>query len=73
MRNYGGLDGLEEARTLFGALLDAPPEETLVGGNASLQLMYTVVEFALGVGLRGPETAWGNSDTVKFLCPGTRL
>jgi aspartate/methionine/tyrosine aminotransferase len=69
VRNYGGLEGLEEARTLFGALLDAPPEETLVGGNASLQLMYTVVAFALGAGLRGPETAWGNSDTVKFICP----
>ncbi len=69
VRNYGGLDGLEEARSLFGGILDAPPEETLVGGNASLQLMYTVVELALGAGLRGPETAWGNNDTVKFICP----
>ncbi len=30
-RNYGGLDGLTEAKTLFGAVLGLPPEETLVG------------------------------------------
>ncbi|MFC1579094.1 aminotransferase class I/II-fold pyridoxal phosphate-dependent enzyme [Pseudomonadota bacterium] len=68
-RNYGGLEGLPEARTLFGSVLGLPPEETMVGGNSSLTMMYQVVEFALSEGLRGPESAWGNSDTVKFLCP----
>lgn len=69
VRNYGGLDGLAEAKALFGSLLDAPPQETLVGDNASLTLMYNTVDFALSEGLRGPASAWGNSDTVKFLCP----
>jgi aspartate/methionine/tyrosine aminotransferase len=68
-RNYAGLEGLPEARALFGEILGAPAEETLVGGNASLSLMYTTIDFALTVGLRGPESAWGNSDVVKFLCP----
>jgi len=68
-RNYGGLDGLPEARALFGSILHVPAEETLVGGNASLTLMYDTVEFALSEGLCGPVSAWGNSDTVKFLCP----
>ena len=68
-RNYGGLEGLPEARALFGSVLGLPPEETLVGGNSSLTMMYQVVEFALSEGLRGPESAWGNRDTVKFLCP----
>jgi len=68
-RNYGGLDGLAEAKALFGAVLGLPPEETLVGGNSSLTLMYNTIDFALSEGLRGPESAWGNSDTVKFLCP----
>ena len=68
-RNYGGLDGLPEAKALFGAVLGLPPEETLIGGNSSLTLMYHTVDFALSEGLRGPESAWGNSDTVKFLCP----
>jgi DNA-binding transcriptional MocR family regulator len=68
-RNYGGIDGLPEAKALFGSVLDLAAEETLVGGNSSLTLMYQVVEFALTEGLRGPESAWGNSDQVKFICP----
>ncbi|HEY6131377.1 MAG TPA: aminotransferase class I/II-fold pyridoxal phosphate-dependent enzyme [Halioglobus sp.] len=69
VRNYGGLDGLPEARALFGPVLDIPPEELMVGGNSSLTLMYNTIDFALTEGLAGPASAWGNSDTVKFLCP----
>ncbi|MBN7795719.1 aminotransferase class I/II-fold pyridoxal phosphate-dependent enzyme [Parahaliea mediterranea] len=69
VRNYGGLDGLAEARELFGALLGVAPEETLVGGNSSLTLMYQVIDFAMNEGLRGEDTAWALNDQVKFLCP----
>lgn len=69
VRNYGGLDGLAEARELFGALLGVTPEETLVGGNSSLTLMYQVIDFAMNEGLRGEDTAWALNDQVKFLCP----
>ena len=69
VRNYGGLDGLPEARRLFADLLGAPAENLLIGGNASLSLMYTVMDLALTIGLRGPASAWGNSDEAKFLCP----
>ena len=69
VRNYGGLDGLPEAKALFGSMLGVPAEETLVGGNSSLTLMYLTLDFALSEGLRGPGSAWGNEDSVKFLCP----
>lgn len=69
VRNYGGLTGIAQARALFGDILGTPPEETLVGGNASLTMMYDTVDFALTVGLRGPQSAWGNEESVKFLCP----
>ena len=69
VRNYGGLEGLVEARALFSMVLNMPPEETLVGGNSSLTLMYNTIDFALTEGLSGPPSAWGNNDTVKFLCP----
>ena len=68
-RNYGELEGLQEARELFGQVLGTPPDSTYVGGNASLSLMYATIECALSEGLRGPSTAWGNDDPVKFLCP----
>ncbi len=69
VRNYAGLEGLPEARALFAQVLGTPPAETLIGGNASLRLMYNTIDFALTEGLAGPASAWGNSDTVKFLCP----
>ncbi|MDG2048211.1 MAG: aminotransferase class I/II-fold pyridoxal phosphate-dependent enzyme [Halioglobus sp.] len=69
VRNYGGLGGLAEARALFSQVLNTPPEETLVAGNSSLTLMYNTIDFALTEGLRGPLSAWGNNDAVKFLCP----
>ncbi len=68
-RNYGGLDGLPEARALFGGVLGTTPEETLVGGSSSLTLMYQVMDFALREGLRGADSAWSNAGQVKFLCP----
>ena len=69
-RNYAGLAGLPEARALFGQILGVPPQETLVGGNASLSLMYAVVDCALREGLRGPGSAWNRqAGPVKFLCP----
>ena len=69
VRNYGGLEGLPEARAFFGGILGTPPEQTLVGGNSSLTMMYQAVDFLLREGLRGPASAWEKSDTVKFLCP----
>jgi DNA-binding transcriptional MocR family regulator len=68
-RNYGGIDGLPEAKALFGSLLGADPAQTLIGGNSSLTLMYHTLEFAMSEGLAGTASAWGNTDTVKFLCP----
>ena len=69
VRNYGGLDGLPEARALLGELYDLAPDETLVGGNSSLQLMYLTLEFALNTGFKGPGSAWRDAGEVKFLCP----
>ncbi len=69
VRNYGGLDGLPEAKRLFAPVLGVPETELIVGGNSSLTLMYAVIDFAVSVGLRGPESAWGNADVVKILCP----
>ncbi|MEH6519105.1 MAG: aminotransferase class I/II-fold pyridoxal phosphate-dependent enzyme [Halioglobus sp.] len=69
VRNYGGLDGLAEAREFFGSLLGCNAEETLIGGNSSLALMYFTLEVAVHHGLRGPNSAWSRHKTNKFICP----
>ena len=69
LRNYGGLLGLPAARELFSQVIGVKPEETLVGGNSSLTLMYFSVLFAWQFGLNGPDSAWRHEETVKFLCP----
>lgn len=66
-RNYGGLKGLREARELFAQMLGADPDNTMIGGNSSLSLMYAVVECALNFGLSG--AAWKDQESVNFLCP----
>ena len=40
-RNYGGLQGVPEARSLFAGVLGAPPSQVVVGNNSSLALMPT--------------------------------
>lgn len=67
VRNYGGLDGLPEAKALFAQALQVPADEMLIAGNASLTLMYQVIDFALRFGFR---KAWNKgASTPKFLCP----
>ncbi|MEE2731536.1 MAG: aminotransferase class I/II-fold pyridoxal phosphate-dependent enzyme [Pseudomonadota bacterium] len=68
-RNYGGLDGLPEAKALFSQVLGVSPAETLIGGNASLTLMFQTMAFAHFFGVRGAESAWSREGEIKFLCP----
>lgn len=67
-RNYGLLEGIDEARQLFGALLGVPAEQVIVGGNSSLNLMYDYIATAFAKGVMG-EPAWCRQKAVKFLCP----
>jgi DNA-binding transcriptional MocR family regulator len=68
-RNYGGLDGLPEAKQLGSLLLDIPAEAVLVGGNSSLTLMFQAVMVGQYFGYTGPDSAWQQHGKVKFICP----
>lgn len=68
-RNYGGLDGIAEAKALFSQMLGVKPAETLIGGNASLTLMFQAMTFAHLFGVRGAGSAWSREGDIKFLCP----
>ncbi|WP_339671590.1 aminotransferase class I/II-fold pyridoxal phosphate-dependent enzyme [Dasania marina] len=69
LRNYGGLDGLPEAKQLFADMLGVQAQDILVGGNGSLPMMYFSLQTALSQGLAGKDSAWSLQGPVKFLAP----
>ncbi len=66
-RNYGGLDGLAELKTLFAKLLELEPDQIIVGGNSSLNMMFDTIAQAMTHGM-GREP-WFKCEDRKFLCP----
>lgn len=68
-RNYGGIDGIPEAKELFANMLEVNSKEIIIGGNSSLNMMYDTVARAMTHGVFGSEIPWGKLPSVKFLCP----
>ncbi|NMO05114.1 aminotransferase class I/II-fold pyridoxal phosphate-dependent enzyme [Gordonia sp. TBRC 11910] len=68
-RNYGGLTGLADLRTIFGELLGVAPANLLSLGNSSLEIMHDLTVFGLLHGTAGSSTTWAAQGPIKFLCP----
>ena len=68
VRNYACLDGIPEAKALIAGMVGAKPEQAIVYGNSSLNIMYDQVARAFIFGLCG-NAPWCKLDKVKFLCP----
>lgn len=67
-RNYGVLDGIYEAKVLIGDMMENHPDNIIIYGNSSLNVMYDTVSRAYTHGIMG-NTPWCKLDKVKFLCP----
>ena len=68
IRNYGMVDGIDEAKELIADMIDTKPENVIVYGNASLNIMYDCISRSMVFGVLG-STPWVHLDNVKFLCP----
>lgn len=66
IRNYGDPLGIPEARELGASLLSAPVENTMVGEQSSLLLIYQLI---LANYLFGLENPWKNQQDLKLICP----
>lgn len=67
-RNYGGLTGIKEAKVLIGDMMENNPDNIIIYGNSSLNVMYDTISRAMTHGILG-HTPWCRLDKVKFLCP----
>ncbi len=67
-RNYGVLTGIHEAKVLLGDMMENNPDNIIIYGNSSLNVMYDTVSRAMTHGILG-NTPWCKLDKVKFLCP----
>ena len=67
-RNYGQLTGIDEARVLLGDMMENNPNDIIIYGNSSLNVMYDTVSRAYTHGIMG-NTPWCKLEKVRFLCP----
>ncbi len=71
LRNYpGGVAGLKEAREMFGAVLSATAEQTIVGNNSSLAILSNTLKWALLRGLGAGEPWAGGARKMIVTVPG---
>ena len=68
-RNYGAVEGIPEARRLFGQVFGMDASQVIVGGCASLNLMYDTVCRAYIHGVLPDQEPWCKQGNIKFLCP----
>ena len=64
-RNYGVLTGIHEAKVLIGDMMENNPDNIIIYGNSSLNVMYDTVSRAMTHGILG-NTPWCKLDKVKF-------
>lgn len=67
-RNYGVPDGIPEAKRLLGQMSEVEPDNIIIYGNSSLNVMFDTVARSMTHGVMG-HTPWCKLDKVKFLCP----
>ena len=68
LRNYGGLDGIPEAKRLMADLSGNRPEDMIVLGNSSLNIMFDNISRSFSHGVMG-NAPWCSQKGLKWLCP----
>jgi hypothetical protein len=58
-RNYGGLDGIPAAKILFAEYMGIEPDELILGGNSSLNMMHDTILRAMVKGVSDSTPPWG--------------
>lgn len=67
-RNYGILGGIPECKRLLGDIIEVDPNNIIIFGNSSLNIMFDLVNHAYTHGILG-STPWCKLPKIKWLCP----
>lgn len=67
-RQYGKLEGLDEAARIFEYMCGAPRECTTVTGSSSLNIMYDALTCAMLFGVGDGHAPWSSQGKIKFIC-----
>lgn len=67
-RNYGILAGIPEARALIADLCGVESENVILGGTASLEVMYNTLCRAMLFGTGNGCEPWCRQGKIKFIC-----
>ncbi len=67
-RCYGLVDGIPSARKFFGEILGADPENVLIGGNSSLNMMYDMMMRTKCFGIGGEKPWVEQEGPLKWIC-----
>ncbi len=67
-RNYGVLDGLPEMKRFLGNVYGLNEDDIVVGGNSSLQLMYTTLSTAMLFGFYNSPRPWCREEKKRWIC-----
>lgn len=65
-RNYGMLTGIDESKEFFAELLGVNKDNVIIGGNASLELMFDFISQCWSHGIAGC-APWSAQGDVKFI------
>ena len=66
-RNYGVLDGIPEAKELMADIMEVNPNNIIIFGNSSLNVMFDCISRSYSHGVMGA-TPWCKLPKVKWLC-----
>ena len=68
VRNYGVLGGIAEAKELLSDMMENNPDNIIIFGNSSLNVMYDSISRSYSHGVMG-NTPWCKLNKIKWLCP----
>ncbi len=66
-RNYGDLEGIPECKELLADIMEVNPDNIIIYGNSSLNVMFDFISRSYTHGVMG-STPWCKLPSVKFLC-----